>query len=77
MSDIRGNPRPLTNTGFDISGTAEGAIPTAGAPVGPQMYRAFHRVATMGRPEIGPDQPLFFGGDGAMEEFQEKHECVV
>lgn len=62
MSDIRGNPRPLQNTGFDIERSAEGAIPTGNAPVGPQMYRAFHRLSTMGRPEISPDQPLFFGG---------------
>ena len=65
MSDIRGNPRPLTNPGFDISGSAEGAIPTGGSPAGPQMYRAFHRLASMGRPEVSPDQPLFFGNPPA------------
>jgi len=63
MSDIRGNPRPLQNTGFDISASAEGAIPTGNAAFGPQAYQAFHRLSTMGRPEVKPGQPLFFGGE--------------
>jgi hypothetical protein len=61
MSDIRGNTRPLVNSGFDMSGNTEGAITTGSAPLGPQAYQAFHRFSTMGRPEVKPGQPLFFG----------------